>query len=161
MEIFGVSKFISVPVRRCLWLLIVKGSYRIVEKVFLVSCVIYLAYPLAALTADVPWGDVARALVTPTFKADGGFLAMMIGLVGTTTIAPWMQFYQQAAVVEKGITADEVRLHPSGRDRGLRVRRGPWPYLSWWPARPAFSARALPVETAADAAMALRPLVGQ
>ena len=77
MEIFGISKFISVPLAAVLvWLLIVKGSYRIVERVFLVACVIYLAYPLAALSADVPWGEVARASITPTFRADGGFVAM-------------------------------------------------------------------------------------
>ena len=77
MEIFGVSKFVSVPIAAVLvWLLIVKGSYRIVERVFLVACVIYLAYPLAALFADVPWLQVAKASVTPTFKADGEYVAM-------------------------------------------------------------------------------------
>jgi len=160
MEIFGVSKFISVPIAAVLvWLLIVKGSYRIVEKVFLVACVIYLAYPLAALTADVPWGEVARASVTPTFKADSGFLAMMIGLVGTT-IAPWMQFYQQAAVVEKGITADKYGYTRLDVIVGCVFAVAVALFIVVACAASIFR-QGLPVETAADAAMALRPLVGQ
>lgn len=160
MEIFGVSRFVSVPVAALLvWLLIVKGSYRIVEKVFLVACVIYLAYPLAALTADVPWGEVARASVTPSFRADSGFLAMMIGLVGTT-IAPWMQFYQQAAVVEKGITADKYGYTRLDVIVGCVFAVAVALFIVVACAASIFR-QGLPVETAADAALALRPLVGQ
>lgn len=160
MEIFGVSRFVSVPVAALLvWLLIVKGSYRIVEKVFLVACVIYLAYPLAALTADVPWGEVAKASVTPSFRADSGFLAMMIGLVGTT-IAPWMQFYQQAAVVEKGITADKYGYTRLDVIVGCVFAVAVALFIVVACAASIFR-QGLPVETAADAALALRPLVGQ
>ena len=107
LEIFGISKYISVPVCAVLvWLLIVKGSYKVVEKVFLVACLVYIAYPIAAFMAGPDWNVVMKATVTPTFKSDSAYLMTLIGIVGTT-IAPWMQFYQQAAVVEKGITADQ------------------------------------------------------
>jgi NRAMP (natural resistance-associated macrophage protein)-like metal ion transporter len=160
MEIFGVSRFVSVPVAALLvWLLIVKGSYRIVERVFLVACVIYLAYPLAALFADVPWGEVAKASVTPTFRADGEFVAMMIGLVGTT-IAPWMQFYQQAAVVEKGITAEKYGYTRLDVVVGCVFAVAVALFIVVACAASIFR-HGLPVDTAADAALALRPLVGQ
>jgi NRAMP (natural resistance-associated macrophage protein)-like metal ion transporter len=160
MEIFGVSRFVSVPVAALLvWLLIVKGSYRIVERVFLVACVIYLAYPLAALFADVPWLEVAKASVTPTFKADGEFVAMMIGLVGTT-IAPWMQFYQQAAVVEKGITAEKYGYTRLDVVVGCVFAVAVALFIVVACAASIFR-HGLPVDTAADAALALRPLVGE
>ena len=160
MEIFGVSRFVSVPLAALLvWLLIVKGSYRIVERVFLVACVIYLAYPLAALTADVPWLTVAKASVTPVFRADGGFVAMMIGLVGTT-IAPWMQFYQQAAVVEKGITAEKYGYTRLDVIVGCVFAVAVALFIVVACAATIFQ-HGLAVETAADAALALRPLVGE
>jgi len=160
MEIFGVSRFISVPIAAALvWLLIVKGSYRIVERVFLVACVIYLAYPLAAVTADVPWGEVARATVTPSFTANGDYVAMMIGLIGTT-IAPWMQFYQQAAVVEKGITAEKYGYTRVDVIVGCVFAVAVALFIMVACAA-TIHRQGLPVETAADAAMALRPLVGE
>ena len=107
LEIFGISKYISVPVSALfVWLLIVKGSYKTVEKVFLVACLVYLAYPIAAFMAGPKWDVVLSAAITPTFNTDSAYLMTLIGIVGTT-IAPWMQFYQQSAVVEKGITAEQ------------------------------------------------------
>ncbi|MYL83220.1 divalent metal cation transporter [Desulfovibrio aerotolerans] len=160
MELFGVTKFLSVPLAATLvWLLIVKGSYRIVERVFLIVCVVYLVYPLAALSADVPWGEVARASVTPSFRADGDYIAMMIALIGTT-IAPWMQFYQQAAVVEKGITAENYAFTRLDVVIGciLAVIVALFIVVA---CAASIHRHGLPIETAADAAMALKPLVGQ
>ena len=159
MEIFGVSKFVSVPIAAALvWLLIVKGSYRIVERVFLVACVVYLAYPLAAIMADVSWTEVAWASITPTFRADGEYVAMMIGLVGTT-IAPWMQFYQQAAVVEKGITAEKYGYTRLDVIIGCVFAVAVALFIVVACAA-SIHRQGLTVETAADAAQALRPLVG-
>ncbi|OLN25027.1 Manganese transport protein MntH [Desulfovibrio sp. DV] len=160
LELFGVTKYLSVPLAAALvWLLIVKGSYRIVERVFLIVCVVYLVYPLAALSADVPWGEVARAAVTPTFRADGDYVAMMIALIGTT-IAPWMQFYQQAAVVEKGITAENYGFTRLDVIIGcvLAVIVALFIVVA---CAASIHRQGLPIETAADAAMALEPLVGK
>lgn len=107
MEIFGVSRYAVVPaVGLLVWLLVVRGTYRVVERVFLAATLIYLTYIVSAILARPPWGEVLRATFTPTFDFDPAFLAMTIGVVGTT-IAPWMQFYQQAAVVDKGIRVEE------------------------------------------------------
>jgi NRAMP (natural resistance-associated macrophage protein)-like metal ion transporter len=103
LQIFGVPAWVSVPaVAVAVWLLVLKGTYRSVEKVFLVACLFYVAYPISTFLAHPDWPVVLRATVTPSFQLDGGYVAMLVGVVGTT-IAPWMQFYLQSAVVEKGI----------------------------------------------------------
>ena len=103
MGVIGVSRYIAVPLGALLvWLLVVKGTYRIVEKVFLVACAFYIAYPLSCFLAHPKWGDALKATVVPSFHFSSGYLYMVIGIVGTT-IAPWMQFYLQSAVVEKGV----------------------------------------------------------
>ena len=108
MELFGISKYVSVPLGAVVvWLLIVKGSYRIVEKVFLVACLVYIAYPVAAFMSGPDWGDVLKASVVPDFKVTPDSVTMMIGVVGTT-IAPWMQFYQQSSVVDKGLNTKQL-----------------------------------------------------
>jgi NRAMP (natural resistance-associated macrophage protein)-like metal ion transporter len=109
LQIFRVPPIVSVPlVALGVWFLVLKGSNRVVEKVFLVASLLYVAYPISLVLAKPDWGEVALAAVTPSFQSDGAYVAMLIGLVGTT-IAPWMQFYQQAAVVEKRIDVDELR----------------------------------------------------
>jgi NRAMP (natural resistance-associated macrophage protein)-like metal ion transporter len=103
LQIFGVPPWLSVPaVAIAVWLLVLKGTYRQVEKVFLVACLFYVAYPISTFLAHPDWPTVLRATVTPSFELSGGYVAMLVGLIGTT-IAPWMQFYLQSAVVEKGI----------------------------------------------------------
>jgi len=109
LQIFRVPPWVSVPlVAVGVWFLVLKGSNRVVEKVFLVASLLYVAYPISMVLAKPDWGEVALAAVTPTFEPSSAYVAMLIGLVGTT-IAPWMQFYQQAAVVEKRIDVDELR----------------------------------------------------
>jgi Mn2+/Fe2+ NRAMP family transporter len=101
--IFGVPAWVSVPLTAvAVWLLVLKGTYRQVEKVFLVACAFYVAYPVSAFLAKPDWAVVLRETVTPSFEMNAGYVGMLIGVVGTT-IAPWMQFYLQSAVVEKGI----------------------------------------------------------
>jgi NRAMP (natural resistance-associated macrophage protein)-like metal ion transporter len=103
MQLFHVSRFISVPIGAFLvWLLVVRGTYRIVEKVFLGACVLYLAYVVSGLLAHPDWKLALEGTLVPHINLRTDLLYMIIGLVGTT-IAPWMQFYLQAAVVEKGI----------------------------------------------------------
>jgi NRAMP (natural resistance-associated macrophage protein)-like metal ion transporter len=109
-EIFGVSKYVSVPVGAvAVWFLVVKGTYRVVEKVFLVACLVFFTYPVASYLAGPDWGAVGRNLVVPVVRADGAYLTMLIGMVGTT-IAPWMQFYLQSAVVEKNVQIENYSL---------------------------------------------------
>jgi NRAMP (natural resistance-associated macrophage protein)-like metal ion transporter len=109
LGLFGVSKFISVPLAGALvWFLAVKGDYRSVEKIFLFACVIYATYVVAGVLVKPNWGEALIYSVRPKLMLDSGYITMLIAMVGTT-IAPWMQFYQQAAVVEKGITAKEFR----------------------------------------------------
>jgi Mn2+/Fe2+ NRAMP family transporter len=107
MELFGVSKYISVPLGAVfVWWLVLKGSYKVVERVFLFLCLIYFCYVPSGIMADPPWGEVMRQLVIPHFSLNSEYLTILLGVIGTT-IAPWMQFYIQSAVVEKGITVKD------------------------------------------------------
>ena len=106
MEIFGVSKYLSVPIGAfAVWLLVVKGTYRAVERIFLIACTVYLTYVLSAFFVHPPWGQIMLDTVKPSFDFKPSYLMMLIGVVGTT-IAPWMQFYLQSAVVEKNIKVE-------------------------------------------------------
>jgi Mn2+/Fe2+ NRAMP family transporter len=159
LEIFGISKYISVPISAVLvWLLVVKGSYKVVEKVFLVACMVYIAYPIAAFMAGPQWGTILKATVVPTFQADSRYLITMIGVVGTT-IAPWMQFYQQSAVVEKGITIDQYSFSRLDVIVGC-VMAIVVAFFIVVACASTIHMQGLKVETAADAAIALKPLVG-
>ena len=103
MEIFGVSKYISVPVTAVLvWFLVVKGTYQIAERIFLVFSVSLLTYVVSALMSKPDWGAIGTSIVRPNVEMNTQSLAMVIALVGTT-IAPWMQFYMQSSVIEKGL----------------------------------------------------------
>lgn len=103
MSVLGASRYIVVPLGALLvWLLVVKGTYRMVEKVFLIACLFYVAYPISCFLARPQWSVAIRNTLVPSFHFNASYIYMTIGLVGTT-IAPWMQFYLQSAVVEKGI----------------------------------------------------------
>lgn len=109
-EIFGLSRYVAVPLGALIiWLLVLRGSYAGVERIFLFACMVYLAYLLSGVLARPDWGQVLRHSVTPVLHVDLAFMAMAVGIVGTT-IAPWMQFYLQASVVEKGARAAQYRL---------------------------------------------------
>lgn len=110
MAIFGVSKYISVPIGALLvWVVIVKGTYRPVERLLILFSLIYFAYPVSAFLAKPDWSEALYNTVVPQFRADPAYTTMMIGLIGTT-ITPWMQFYLQAAIVEKGLTKKDYRI---------------------------------------------------
>jgi len=109
LELFHVSKYISVPLAAVgVWFLVVKGNYRSVEKIFLLACLLYVTYIISGFLVKPDWKEAAIYSVKPKLMLEPGYIYMLIGLVGTT-IAPWMQFYLQSAVVEKGITAKEYR----------------------------------------------------
>ena len=107
LELFHVSRYVSVPLAAiAVWLLVVKGNYKSVEKVFLLGCVIYVTYIISGFLVRPDWKEAAIYSVTPKLMLDSGYIYMLIGMVGTT-IAPWMQFYLQSADVEKGISVKE------------------------------------------------------
>lgn len=106
-ELFGINKYLSVPIGAAVvWLLVVKGSYHIVEKIFLVVCAVYFVYIPAAFLAKPDWSSVAWQTIKPSFHFNSAYIAMFIGVIGTT-IAPWMQFYLQSSVVEKGVQKEQ------------------------------------------------------
>jgi Mn2+/Fe2+ NRAMP family transporter len=103
MSVVGVSRYICVPLGALIvWGLVVEGTHKLVERVFLVACLFYIAYPLSCFLARPNWTLAFLNTVKPAFHFDFPYIYMIIGLVGTT-IAPWMQFYLQSAVVEKGV----------------------------------------------------------
>ena len=106
LQIFGVSKYISVPLAAVgVWLLVVKGDYDTVEKVFLIASAVYLSYVASGLLARPDWLEVGAAMLQPSFHLDVGYITIFVTIIGTT-IAPWMQFYQQSAVADKGIRVE-------------------------------------------------------
>ena len=105
LELFHVSRYVSVPLAAlAVWFLVVKGNYGSVEKIFLFACVFYVTYVISGFMVKPDWKEAAIYSVKPVLLMEPAYLYMLIGMVGTT-IAPWMQFYLQAAVVEKGVTA--------------------------------------------------------
>jgi Mn2+/Fe2+ NRAMP family transporter len=103
MGIFGISKYIVVPLGAILvWALIVRGRYKPVERILIIASLIYFAYPISAFLAKPDWDLAIKQTFIPTLRGDSAYVGMIIALIGTT-ITPWMQFYLQAAVVEKGI----------------------------------------------------------
>ncbi|MBM3475536.1 MAG: divalent metal cation transporter [Armatimonadetes bacterium] len=158
-EIFGVSRYIAVPVAAALvWLMVVRGSYRSVEKVFLVACLFYVAYPVSGFLAKPDWPQVWQETVRPHVTLSPAYVMMLVGIVGTT-IAPWMQFYQQAAVVDKGLTSKDLRF---GRIDVLVGCIGALVVVFFIVVTCAATihAHGQRVETVRDAAEALRPLAG-
>ncbi len=108
MEMFGVSKYLAVPVAAvAVWLLIVGGSYKRVEKVFLILSLVFVTYVIAAFLAQPDWEETALYTFVPHVVSDQSFVSLVISMIGTT-IAPWMLFFNQSNVVEKGATTDDM-----------------------------------------------------
>ena len=103
LEIFNVSKYISVPiVALIIWIMVVKGNYKIAERIFLIFSVALLMYVISALMGKPHWHEIGHSIIHPEMKINSQSIAMIIGIIGTT-IAPWMQFYMQSSVIEKGL----------------------------------------------------------
>lgn len=109
MEIFGINKYISVPIAAfAVWLFVVKGNYRSAEKLFLVFSLFLLSYVVSALINKPDWQHIGSSIVHPHMEWSAGYVGMVIGIIGTT-IAPWMQFYMQSAVIEKGLQKKDYK----------------------------------------------------
>jgi NRAMP (natural resistance-associated macrophage protein)-like metal ion transporter len=164
LELFGASRYIVVPAAALLvWVMVVKGTYQSLEKVFLAASAFYLCYIVAGLLAHPDWKTAALATVTRPKELgirDYGYLSMVIALVGTT-IAPWMQFYLQASIVEKGITARQYRASRWDVILGCIFTD----IVAWFIivacAATLFATGHHEVTSAADAAQALRPFAGE
>ncbi len=110
MGIFGISKYLTVPIGAAVvWFVIVRGSYRPVERIFIILSLIYFTYPVSAILAHPDWGTALRETFIPEWNSRPDYLVMIVGLIGTT-VTPWMQFYLQASIVEKGITEKHYSL---------------------------------------------------
>jgi len=163
-ELFHVSKFISVPLCAVVvWGVVVHGTYRSVEKVFLMASGFYVAYVVSGILSHPDWKAAALSTVTRPESIgfrNYGYLSMAIGLVGTT-IAPWMQFYLQASVVEKGVTARQYRASRWDVIIGCLFAA----IVAWFIvvacAATLHSVGKYEIVTGADAAMAFRPLAGE
>jgi Mn2+/Fe2+ NRAMP family transporter len=163
-ELFGVSKYIVVPLAAfVVWGIIVHGTYSTVEKVFLSASAFYVAYIVSGILAHPDWKAAALSTVTRPESAgfrNYGYLSMIIGLAGTT-IAPWMQFYLQASIVEKGVTARQYKASRLDVIVGCIFAA----VVAWFIvvacAATLHSVGKYNIETGADAAQALRPLAGE
>jgi Mn2+/Fe2+ NRAMP family transporter len=163
LELFGLSKYYTVPICAVIvWLIVVKGQYKSVEKVFLAASFFYITYIVAGVIAKPAWANALKATVTPPAMSawrEQGYVYMVIGLVGTT-IAPWMQFYLQSSIVEKGVTQRQYRASQIDVITGCIFTD----VVAWFIivacAATLYAHGYRNVQDAKDAAQALRPLAG-
>ena len=163
LELFGLSKYITVPICAVIvWLIVVKGQYKSVEKVFLAASFFYITYIIAGVLAKPAWGDALLSTVKPPTRSvwsQQGYVYMVIGLVGTT-IAPWMQFYLQSSIVEKGVTRRQYKASQIDVITGCIFTD----VVAWFIivacAATLWAHGYRNVQDAKDAAQALRPLAG-
>ena len=159
-EIFGISKYISVPLAAFgVWLLIVKGSYKFVERVFLFASAIYLTYVASGFLAHPDMVEVGKALVSPSFHLDAGYVTIFVTIIGTT-IAPWMQFYQQSSIVDKGIQPENYNYEKIDVVIGSLFAVFVASFITIACAATIYK-NGLSIESAKDAALALGPLAGK
>jgi NRAMP (natural resistance-associated macrophage protein)-like metal ion transporter len=164
MELFHISKYISVPICAALvWLLVVKGDYKSVEKIFLVASAFYLAYIFAGFFAHPNWHTALLATVKLPHRSawhSAGYISMMVAVIGTT-ISPWMQFYMQSSVVEKGTSVKQM-----GASRADVIVGSLFTDIVGWFIVVACAATLFvhgmgAIQVPADAAEAMKPLAGE
>jgi Mn2+/Fe2+ NRAMP family transporter len=159
MEVFGVSKYISVPVVAVLiWTLVVKGNYKIAERIFLLFSVSLLMYVVSAIMGKPDWSEIGKSMIRPRMEFSEQSLEVIIGIIGTT-IAPWMQFYMQSSVIEKGLKIKHYRFTlldiVVGCTATVVVA-----FFIMVACASTLHPRGIVINEAKDAAMALEPLAG-
>jgi len=158
-EIFGVSRYITVPIAAALvFLVVVLGSYRRVEVVLLTVSLVFLSYVITGFMAKPDWGAVGGHFAVPSFNFTLPYLTILIGVIGTT-IAPWMQFYLQSSVVDKGLGEREYRLERMDVYVGSFLTNFIAFFIIVTTAATLF-AHGKPADTVTDVAQTLRPLAG-
>ena len=161
MGIFGVTKYIAVPIAAVIvWSVIVHGSYKPVEKILLLFSLIYFAYPISAFLAHPDWGRALHDTFVPQWQSSSDYVIMIVGLIGTT-ITPWMQFYLQASVVEKGIDRRQYSLTRWDVILGCVVTDVVAFFIVVACAATLYKAGNRDITDAAQAAVALKPFAGQ
>jgi Mn2+/Fe2+ NRAMP family transporter len=160
MELMGVSKYVAIPIGALLiWYLVIFASYSRVEKILLLMTLVFFAYPAAAFMAHPNWGEVAKGAFIPKLRSDPAYLLLMVGLMGTT-ITPYIQIFQQSSLVEKGV----ARRHygPERIDAYVGAIFSNLMSISMIIATAAtlYVVGKKDIESAADAARALEPVVG-
>lgn len=159
-ELFGLSKWIVVPVAAVvLWYLVIFGSYAWVEKIFLVMTLVFFAYPVAAILAGPDWGDVGRGAFIPTFRPEQEYIFLLVGLLGTT-ITPFMQLFQQSSTVERGVARRHYGPERVDAYAGAIFSNLISITMIIATAATLHEAGQTQIESAADAAKALEPFVG-
>jgi Mn2+/Fe2+ NRAMP family transporter len=159
MEIFGVSKYVSVPVAAVgVWLLIVKGNYKTTERIFLIASAIYLAYVISGVLAKPDWNAALTAMTHPQFKFEANYVTLAVTIIGTT-IAPWMQFYQQSSIVDKGLKVSDYAYERIDVIVGSIFAVLVASFITIACAATLFRAN-ITIKDAKDAALALGPLAG-
>ena len=159
-EIFGITKYISVPAMAALiWWLVIKTDYGKVEKILLLLCLTFFSYVISGIMVKPPWPEVLVQSITPSFSGTPAFLLMAIGVIGTT-ITPWGQFYVQSSVVDKGITAKDYRYTRWDVLIGTFFT-GFIAFFIIVSTAATLYANKIPIETAKDVALALKPLAGE
>jgi len=160
MEVFNVSKYISVPVVGFLiWVLVVKGTYKIAERIFLVFSVSLLTYVISAIMGKPHWAEIGQSIIHPEFPVNADSLAMVIGIIGTT-IAPWMQFYMQSSVIEKGLKMKNYKYTMVDIIVGC-VATVVVAFFIMVACASTLHENGIKIEEAKDAALALKPFAGQ
>lgn len=159
MQIFGVSKYIAVPiVAFVVWILVVKGTYKIAERVFLTLSFALLTYIVSALMGHPNWGEIGSAIIRPQMNLSFGMIATIIGLIGTT-IAPWMQFYIQSSVIEKGLKIKDYKYTIADVAVGC-IATVTVAFFIIVACASTLHVGGVTINTASDAAQALKPLAG-
>ncbi len=156
----GIPAQISVPIAAVgIWLIIVRGSYRSAERIFVWFTIPFFAYPIAAILAHPHWGSVGKALVVPTIHTNSAFLLLLIATAGTT-ITPYMQLYLQSAVVERGVREDDLRKEEREAVSGAVFANIVAGFIIIATGATLFTHGVHSISSAADAARALRPFAG-
>ncbi len=159
MNIFGVSKYISVPLAAvAVWVLVLKGNYKFAERVFLLFSVFLLSYVISAVLAGPDWKVIGTALVKPTMEFDREYITTVLGIIGTT-VAPWMQFYMQSSVIEKKLKISEYRFTLWDVVLGC-IATIVVAFFIIVACASTLHVNGIKISEASDAAMALQPLAG-
>ncbi|MBV8063965.1 MAG: Nramp family divalent metal transporter [Actinobacteria bacterium] len=161
LNLAGIPFQISVPIAAVgVWLLVVRGSYKVAERVFVLMTIPFFAYPVAAILAHPKWSDVGTAIIKPHIQLNSGYLFLFIATAGTT-ITPFMQLYVQSAVVERGIGPDELRAEQLEVASGSIFANVVASFIIIATGATLFVHGDHTVRSAADAARALKPFAGR